>query len=397
MRDIRSWAPLAASALALATALAIPGCGGGGSDTTPAVAITSVKVMGDSLADSGTFGFKFTVQATNANGIDLKTPRVYPELVANSYGVTSLCNVYTFTGTTFVANPTQTGCTNSAVGGGRINNYTAPTSPQSIPLQLSNASAAGNYTAGDLLIVDGGGNDAADLIGAYLKAPSDSAASYAALLGTLLPPATVNAALTGGANGLAGVGATYLTALADKFYDSIKTSALDKGAQRVVVLNMPGITNTPRFQMVLDSIAAAYGGGAAGAAARAQSEALFKSWIVAFNTELAAKFSGNANVVLVDFYTSFNDQVAAPAQFGLTNATVPACPITGVGSDGLPTYTFATCTDAALSAMTPPAGASGGADWWKTYAFSDSFHPTPQAHKNLAQLISRSLLQAGWL
>jgi phospholipase/lecithinase/hemolysin len=148
---------------------------------------------------------------------------------------------------------------------------------------------------------------------------------------------------------------------------------------------------------VLDSIAAAYGGGATGAAARAQSEALFKGWIVAFNTELAAKFSGNTNVVLVDFYTSFNDQVAAPAQFGLTNATVPACPITGVGSDGLPTYTFATCTDAALSAMTPPTGATGGADWWKTYAFSDSFHPTPQAHKNLAQLISRSLLQAGWL
>jgi phospholipase/lecithinase/hemolysin len=47
--------------------------------------------------------------------------------------------------------------------------------------------------------------------------------------------------------------------------------------------------------------------------------------------------------------------------------------------------------------MTPPAGVTGGVDWWKTYAFSDSFHPTPQAHKNLAQLISRSLAQAGWL
>ena len=118
---------------------------------------------------------------------------------------------------------------------------------------------------------------------------------------------------------------------------------------------------------------------------------------MAFNTELAAKFSGNPNVVVVDFYTSFNDQVATPAQFGLQNATTPACPITGLGSDGLPTYTFPTCTDVALSATTPPTGATGGADWWKTYAFADSFHPTPQGHKNLAQLISRSLAQAGWL
>jgi len=393
MRDIRSWARYASVALAALLA----SCGGSdGADTAPAASITSVKVMGDSLADSGTFGFKFTVQATNASGIDLTTPRIYPELVANTYGV-ALCNVFTFTGTTFIANPTKTGCTSYAIGGGRINNYSAPTSPVSIPVQLAAGSAAGNYAAGDLLIIDGGGNDAADLIGAYLKAPSDSAASYAALLGTVLPSATVNAALAAGATGLAGVGATYLSALADNFYASIKASALDKGAQRVVVLNMPGITNTPRFQTVLDSISAAYGGGTAGATARAQSEALFKSWIVAFNTELAAKFAGNANVIVVDFYTSFNDQVATPTQYSLTNATTPACPITGVGSDGLPTYTFATCTDAALSATTPPAGASGGADWWKTYAFSDSFHPTPQAHKNLAQLISRSLAQAGWL
>ncbi len=392
MRDIRSWAPFASTALAILVA----GCGGGGSDTTPAVAFTSVKVMGDSLADSGTFGFKFTVQAPTVSGIDLKTPRVYPELVANSYGV-ALCNAYTATSaTSFIANPTQTGCTNYAVGGGRINNYSAPTSPASIPVQLAAASAASNYGAGDLLIIDGGGNDAADLIGAYLQA-STNPTPYLTLLGTVLPPATVNAAAAAGASGLAGVGATYLSALADKFYTSIKTSALDKGAQHVAVLNMPGITNTPRFQMVLDGIAAAYGGGTAGATARAQSEALFKSWIVAFNTELAAKFAGNANVVLVDFYTSFNNQVAAPAQFGLTNATTPACPVTGLGGDGLPTYTFATCTDAALSATPPPAGATGGADWWKTYAFSDSFHPTPQAHKNLAQLISRSLSQAGWL
>ena len=57
----------------------------------------------------------------------------------------------------------------------------------------------------------------------------------------------------------------------------------------------------------------------------------------------------------------------------------------------------AKCTAAALSAQTPPAGATGGADWWKTYAFSDSFHPTPYGHQLVSQLVSRSLARAGWL
>ena len=157
---------------------------------------------------------------------------------------------------------------------------------------------------------------------------------------------------------------------------------------------MPGITNTPRFQMVLDAIAAANGGGTAGTTARASAESLFKSWFVAFNNELAAKFNGNGNVVLVDFYTSFNDQIANPAQYSLTNVTTPACPQTGTGSDGLPTYTFATCTDTALSAN-PPAGSD--ANWWKSYAFSDSFHPTPFGHDLLARRILKSLADAGWL
>ena len=89
--------------------------------------------------------------------------------------------------------------------------------------------------------------------------------------------------------------------------------------------------------------------------------------------------------------------MANPAQFGLTNAKNTACPVTSVGGDGLPAYTFPTCTVTALSAQTPPAGATGGADWWKTYAFSDSFHPTPYGHQLVSQLVSRALARAGWL
>lgn len=371
--------------LALTSALLVAGCGGGGSaDTTPRTRITAVKVFGDSLADSGTFGIKFTVQGADS--------LIYPERVAASYGVT-LCNFYVFNGTTFAANP-KAGCTNYAIGGGVINSANGA-DPRGIPLQLATAAAAGSYAETDLALIDGGGNDAAALVGAYLAIPRDGAASYRALLGTLLTPAQVQAAVAGGAQGLAAAGVTYMQALADKFHASIKAHVLDKGALQVAILNMPGVTNTPRFQFVLDGIAAASGGGAAGATARAQSEALFKSWIVAFNTQLDTKFAGEAKVAVIDFYTAFNDQIALPAQFGLSNVKTPACPVTGQGSDGLPSYTFQTCTATALSAA-PPAGASG-ADWWKSYAFSDSFHPTPYGHQLTGQLISKTLAIKGWL
>ena len=382
---------IAAASVALLGSLLVAGCGGGATaDTTPAVKITSVKVFGDSLQDSGTFGYKFTVQGTDS--------LIYVERIAANYGQT-LCNFFTFTGTTFAPNTAKTGCTNFAIGGGRIT-YTgagaSAANPLNIGVQMATYASVGAYTSSDLVIIDGGGNDAADLVGAYLTIPRDSAKAYSALLGTLLTPTQIGTALQGGVSTTAQIGATYMAALADKFAASIKASVLDKGATRVVVLNMPDITFTPRFQTVLDSVAAASGGGTAGATARAQSQALFQGWITAFNTQLASKFSGNDGVVVVDFYKGFQDQVATPAQFGLTNVKTPACPITGVGSDGLPTYTFPTCTATALSAA-PPTGVSGGADWWKSYGFADSFHPTPYGHQLTQQLIAKSLATKGWL
>ena len=379
--------------LALATSAALAAllaaCGGGGADTTPRAAVTAVKVMGDSLADVGTFGVKFTVQGND----------VFPERIAAGYGLPKGCNFFVFTGTTFTANP-RAGCTNYAIGGGVINPASGgltAADPRGIGVQFATATAAGNFAAGDLLVVDGGGNDAAALVGAYLNAARDQGASYVALLSTVLSQAQVGAAVQGGQAGLAAAGATYMTGLANNFADMIQTRALDKGATRIALLNMPGITNTPRFQLVLDSIAQASGGGAAGAAARAQSEALFKGWVEAFNARLAQRFTGESRVVVVDFYAAFNDFVANPAQFGLTDVKRFTCPVARLDSSGLPEVNWPTCTDAALAAATPPAGATGGANWYKTWLFSDSFHPTPYAHQLAAQLISRSLATAGWL
>ncbi|MBY4596181.1 SGNH/GDSL hydrolase family protein [Ottowia caeni] len=379
---------------ALAACAILAACGGGGTeDPGNPAGITSVKVMGDSLADSGTFATllgasrTFTVQGSSSEPNVLWTERVTANV-----GAPSLCAFYRYTGATFNATP---GCTAYAVGGARINAFTQPggqQSPFSVIKQITDAAAVnGSYKSSDLILMDGGGNDAADLIGAYLAAAQDGGASYAALIGSLLPAATVQA-LMPQPQGPEQAGAVYMTALADLFHGAIKSHALEKGAERIAVLNIPPVTLTPRFQMVLGSIAASKG-----AAAAKQAETLFDTWVKTFNARLVKNAADDKRLVVVDFYDSFQREMADPAQYGLTNVTSTACPPTGVGSDGLPTYNFATCTARTLSDMTPPAGATGGANWWTTYAFSDGFHPTPYGHQLMGQMVAIELARAGWL
>ncbi len=376
--------------------MALAGCGGGDSSSSSpniSLRVNNVKVVGDSIADSGTFGFKFSMQ-----GSATEPMLIWTERIAAAYGAPTLCPRYVAaSATTVVPNPATATCNSYAVGGGRINLPTAPNSPLSIPQQLKDLAADKAYAGGDLLLVDGGGNDAADLTGAFLGIPTDRGAAFAALVSTLVPPATVSAQLATGTAGAVNLGGLYMAALADKMADAVKTSALDKGAPRVLVLNMPGITNTPRFLDTLELVARANGGGTAGATARAQTDAVIKGWIVAFNRQLSTRFAGNTNVSVVDFYTFFNDQAANPAKYGLTNVRTPACPVQSIGADGLAVYSAPTCTTISLSATPPPAGAAGGANWWRTYAFSDGFHPTQYGYQLLADQVTISLRAAGWL
>lgn len=371
-------------AAAAAAALVLAACGGGGADTTPAVSINKVKVAGDSLADSGTFGIKFTVQNAGDNG---GPTQIWADRVAASYGQ-SLCAHYLSTDRTSFAS--SSGCTNYAVGGGRINYYEAPTSPYSIVQQLKDMGAAG-FGAGDLLLVDGGGNDAADLIKAYILASIGAEAGYKAVLGTVLDAATIDGLWAQGAQGKAQAGGVYMQALAKQFAKAIQDEALAKGAPRVAVLNMPGVTRTPLFLMTLKNISQSQGAEAAGKLA-----ALFDGWINAFNAQLAQSLAGDKRVAVVDFYASFKDQSEHPAQYSYTNVTTPVCPVSGQDPlTKLPTYDWQACTASYLSSN-PPAGQTG-ANWWQSYAFSDAFHPTPYAHQLMGQLVSRSLSQAGWL
>jgi outer membrane lipase/esterase len=213
----RTWA-------ALGVAFLLAACGGG-DELAPKAKISKVYVMGDSLADVGTFGFKFTVQ----NSADPKGFPIWPQLVANSVGLdgSAQCNFFRFTGTTFAPNTTA-GCTNYAIGGGRIVTPAASggaASPATVATQLAAKAAAGNYVEGELVLIDGGGNDAADLVSAYLGAASGAAgvAAYQAFLAQQLDAATIGAALTQ-PNGAAIAAGAYMQKLADTFYGQIKAN-----------------------------------------------------------------------------------------------------------------------------------------------------------------------------
>ncbi|HYF19263.1 MAG TPA: SGNH/GDSL hydrolase family protein [Ramlibacter sp.] len=373
--------PLAAALAALALA-ATTGCGGGGgagepqpaAAAPPAAAAASAAprlfVVGDSLADVGTFGLKATVQnaADRASGYP-----VFPELVANELGAARPCNFFASSdGRAFT---TRGGCTGFAVGGALIRNPVTrggSAVPFSIEHQLERAVAAagGGWRAGDLVLVDGGGNDAAALAEAFLDARDGGAADdavFAALLAQELDASALARALAQ-ADGRSTAAGLYMERLAQTFWSRVKAHTLDRGARRVALVDIPDLTLMPRFRTRDAALRAA-----------------LRQWIVRFNTELARLAAGDPRVVLVPYFDDVTAHSANPARFGLTNASDPACP----QAADFP----ADCTDAALDAA-PPAGFSRG--WWRTWAWSDEFHPSPRGHELLAATVLRALAAAGW-
>lgn len=378
-------------------ALLFTACGGGGGDAavaTPSSAgdavavappdppaapaaslltgVSRLIVAGDSLADVGTFGFKFTVQdAANAAGFP-----VLPELVAAAHGLPGGCSHYIDNGAGGVMPRGDGGCTNFAVGGGRI---LEGDGARNIRNQLADAAAAiGGFGSGDLLLVDGGANDAADVAAGYLGSVG-SRSGTVAFLAFLARKVEVGDLLDTirGDDSLARSADLYMQEAADALADAITTHALDRGAPRVAVLNIPDLTITPRFGAAFERLVREEGADDAAAARTVVQKA-----IAAFNERLHGRLGSDPRVVLVDVRTAVDEQIAHAARFGLSDASHAACPVTGTNSSGLPEWTLQTCTSAALDATVPA---------WKTWAFSDGFHPTPAGHRLLAATVNRAL------
>jgi outer membrane lipase/esterase len=128
----------------------------------------------------------------------------------------------------------------------------------------------------------------------------------------------------------------------------------DAGAKRIMVFNLPDIGKTPLGLSTPTAPFSALTG-------------LFNSTLQAGLTSL------NVDIIPMNMFGLFNEIIANPASFGLTNVTTPACT----------TPSALNCTLATLVAP--------NAD--KTFAFADGVHPTPAGHQIISDYAA-SIIEA---
>lgn len=366
-------------------AVLIQGCGGGAA-STPRVAASSTAActsapacsrtgspgeegysslvsFGDSLSDVGTYavgsvvalggGGKFTINAPQA--------RIWVEALADELDLPAPCAYETgligaSTPLNFDVPPTyHRGCTAYGQGGARvtdpvgIGNPAGPgprgflTVPVLTQIQNHLKVVGGRFSGHELVSVLAGANDALFQL-------------FAVGSGTETAEQGVTAVGVAGAE-LAGY---------------VKQLIVANGATRVIVVNLPDLSQTP-FIVGLD-------------AAQPGTQALASAMVQTFNAQLAAGLSGSG-VLLVDAYSQSRAQNANPRTYGLTNTTLPAC---NLDAPTNPMKSALMCNDGNLQPGLSPAAAV-------TYEFSDDLHPTPYAHRLLAKLLLKAMEDKGRL
>lgn len=371
------------SALVLA---ALAACGGGGDgDQSPKFQPSRIVSFGDSLSDVGSYktaGMMFAVNTKNAfpltdtantGKFTVNSPgaKNWIELIAAQFGVAAPCPAQTgLTPPAFIgdeANPLagvaapptdHAECFAYGQGGSRVTALVGPgnallgasgapgqlTTPLVSQVQKHLAKGTGGpgkFKSDELVLVLAGGNDL-----------------------------FINAALVGAGQITVTQAGDAMTAAGSELAALVNAQMLAKGAEHVVVVNLPDVSLTPAFRFTPDR----------NSPERQQLALLLTT---KFNTALA---SGLANagpaVVLVDAFTQSQDQFARPAQYGLSNVSVPACV-----KDATILY------DSALVCNTKTVGTADVA----TFQYADDVHPTPYGYKLLAQLVTDRLAKAGLL
>jgi phospholipase/lecithinase/hemolysin len=145
----------------------------------------------------------------------------------------------------------------------------------------------------------------------------------------------------------------------------VNTQIVGKGANYVVVNNLPDVSISPSAK-----------------AQSAETQALIKAMVAAFNDTLKASLGASDKVLYVDVAAISHDQATNPAPYGLTNTTTPACAAAGniLGGSSL------VCNKNNLI--------SGDVSH---YMFADSVHPTPFEYSLLARYVAEQMIVKGWL
>ncbi|MCG2586424.1 SGNH/GDSL hydrolase family protein [Massilia sp. TS11] len=242
------------------------------------------------------------------------------------------------------------------------------TAAQAIGTAIATESARAGHT--DQSVV-------AAAVGAAAIQPGNAKVADPAVYGPMVAKAQADATAAGTAAGNAAgqkAAADYLAVNGPKLVPAmaqagaelaalVKTQIVGNGANYVVVNNLPDLGNAP-----------------AGKAQDANTQALIKAMVDAFNQALASGLNGESKIMLVDLYSISHDQITNPGPYGLTNTTSPAC-----GSNPLGTTSLG-CNGKTL--------VSGDVSH---YMFADDVHPTPFENLLIARYVAQQMIARGWL
>lgn len=371
--------------VAMVAALLVAACGGGGGDgnQAPAVKFTSLVSFGDSLSDIGTYkvgtvaalgGGMYTVNGiAGAVGTEPSPSKNWTELIAGQLGLPAPCPAQTgldgAASQGFSVTPVNhAGCFGYAQGGARVTNPVGPGNKLlgganavlgqlTVPVitQINNhlTAVGGSFSGTELVLVMAGGNDT--FIDLATITPT-----ITALVGNGM---SVDAATTQAST----AAVTAMGTAGAELAAYVKNLIVGKGAKYVAVVNLPDVSKTPF----------AY-------SQSVQTQGLINTMVVAFNTQLESGLAGTPGVIVVDAYSDNRNQAANPASYALTNVTDTACDLTAPSPNALG-------SSLVCNASNLIAGDTSH------YLFADSVHPTPYGYKLLAQLVTRSMVLAGWL
>ncbi|HEY0857924.1 MAG TPA: SGNH/GDSL hydrolase family protein [Albitalea sp.] len=395
MNRVRSWGLSAIAALMLVA------CGGGGDPQVPGSGspagapttkgtFTSLVSFGDSLSDIGTyapatslagdgsapyFGGKFTTNAAGGN--------VWVENLAATLGLTVTPAEVGFAGTS-VQCPVALSvpalahtCTAYGQGGARVTNpdgigHSGGALTVPVVTQIARHLARfGSFTDSDLILVYAGNNDVFAQFGAFAATAAQVQASAAA--GEITTD-EANAALFNAQN----------TAMAEmkkaalELAGYVRSEILAKGGKYVAVMLLSDIADTPF-----------------GNSLPANSRPVLTDLSRIFNLWLREGLTGQP-VQLIDTFTLFKNAYANPAQYGITNNTVPACDAAAISAITGGAVTDGSSLFCNATPGAPYNGLRAGADV-NTWQFADGVHPTIGGHKVLSDTFEDQLMAFGWL
>jgi phospholipase/lecithinase/hemolysin len=199
---------------------------------------------------------------------------------------------------------------------------------------------------------------AAAMAAIQLGAPQDAALAAAAKAGVDAKAAGAKA----GADYAAAQGPLLVAELGKagaELAKLVKEQIVAKGANYVVVNNLPDVASTP-----------------SGKAQNASTQQLIGAMVDAFNAQLKAGLGNDPKIAYVDLFAVSKDQVANPAIYGLTNTSQKACT----------TESSLTCTAKTLSAPDV-----------SHYMFADDIHPTPYEYWLVTRYVLKDMAVKGWL